>query len=64
VNDYGIAARQCRLYERGIGVRQNHRAAVHWYRLAANQGLVPAQFAAGVMAEQGLNMKCASLAAA
>ncbi len=41
------------MYDKGIGVPQNHKTAVKWYRLAAEQGDARAQYNLGVMYDNG-----------
>jgi len=41
------------MYEKGQGVPQDHKEAVKWYRLAAEQGFASAQFHLGTFYEQG-----------
>ena len=41
------------LYHYGLGVDQNHSGAVKWYRKAAEQGLIEAQFSLGTVYESG-----------
>ena len=41
------------MYEYGIGVPQDYKEAVKWYRLAAEQGDASAQFYLGRMFEEG-----------
>ena len=41
------------MYKIGIGVPQNNTEAVRWFRMAAEQGNVAAQFNLGVMYETG-----------
>ena len=41
------------LYEEGFGVSKDVARAVHWYQLAADQGLAEAQFRLGMMTELG-----------
>ncbi|MEZ9417619.1 tetratricopeptide repeat protein, partial [Vibrio sp. 10N.286.49.E1] len=40
-------------YERGVGVIQDYKEAVSWYRKAAEQGHALAQNNLGVMYEEG-----------
>ena len=35
------------MFEDGLGVKQNYKKAIKWYRLAVKQGHVPAQFHLG-----------------
>ena len=42
-----------RLYDSGHGVAQDYAEAARWYRKAADQGDVAAQFNVGVMYERG-----------
>jgi len=44
------------IYEEGRGVRQDHAAAVKWYRKAAEQGLAKAQFKLGLRYSIGLGV--------
>jgi TPR repeat protein len=46
---YNLAVR----FERGIGVRQNYREAVRWYRLSAMQAYPEAQYKLCEFSEQG-----------
>ena len=41
------------LYADGVGVAQNYREALHWYRLAAGQGEAAAQYALGLLCDTG-----------
>ena len=41
------------MYDGGIGVPQDYKEALRWYRLAAEQGNAVAQFIAGVMYHEG-----------
>ncbi len=44
------------MYFRGEGVSQNYIGAVSWYRRAAEQGYVEAQFSLGVMYGMGFGV--------
>jgi TPR repeat protein len=46
-----------RMYEKGLGVKQDYTEAVNWYRKAADQGDVDGQFILGALYEQGLGVK-------
>jgi uncharacterized protein len=55
-NESGTAADKYNLavrFERGIGVRQNYREAVRWYRLSAMQAYPEAQYKLCEFSEQG-----------
>ena len=41
------------MYETGLGVSENDKKAVKWYRLAAEQGHAAAQYSLGVMYQTG-----------
>ena len=41
------------MYDKGLGVPQNDKTAVKWYRLAAEQGHATAQYNLGVMYDKG-----------
>ena len=41
------------MYDKGLGVLQDHGKAVKWYRKAAEQGSVPAQLSLGICYSQG-----------
>ena len=45
------------MYQTGEGVRQDYSEAVRWYRKAAEQGIVEAQFNLGVMYYNGYGVK-------
>ena len=45
------------MYAKGRGVRQDDAEAVRWYRQAAAQGLVQAQYNLGVMYETGRGVR-------
>ena len=54
--EQGNAAAQFNLgvmYDKGIGVPQNHKTAVKWYTLAAKQGNAHAQTNLGLMYDEG-----------
>ena len=42
------------MYEFGLGLPQNNKIAVKWYRLAAEQGNADAQHELGVMYQNGM----------
>ena len=44
------------MYQYGKGIPQDHKTAVKWYRLAAEQGHARAQFYLGVMYDNGLGV--------
>ena len=51
---------QCNLggmYDKGIGVKQDYKEAVAWYRKAAEQGHAKAQFNLGTMYDKGQGVK-------
>ena len=37
------------MYDKGLGVLQDYKTAVKWYRLSAEQGYAPAQYNLGLM---------------
>ena len=41
------------MYEDGLGVSQDHKAAIKWFSLAANQGHAGAQYQLGMIYELG-----------
>ena len=41
------------MYLKGLGARQNYTEAIRWYRKAAEQGVVKAQYNVGVAYEMG-----------
>jgi len=41
------------MYAQGLGVTQDYNAAFKWFKLAAEQGYVYAQYNLGIMYEQG-----------
>ena len=41
------------MYDKGMGVTQNKKAAVKWYKRAAEQGVAVAQFNLGMMHKRG-----------
>ena len=43
--------------EEGRGLAQDHKEAVSWYRLAAEQAYAPAQFNLGVMYHDGRGVR-------
>ena len=52
----GVAQAQYNLgvmYEKGKGVKQNHRKAKKWFSLAADQGLIQAQTTLASMYHEG-----------
>lgn len=58
--EQGLAIAQNNLgcfYEKGIGVTQDDRIAVHWYTKAAEQDLPVAQYNLGRMFEKGLGIE-------
>ena len=44
------------MYANGLGVTQDYKEAVKWYRLAAEQGDTSAQFNLGLMYAKGQSM--------
>jgi len=44
------------IYEKGLGVAPNHKAAADWYRRAAEQDYAPAQINLGELYERGLGV--------
>ena len=44
------------MYEKGLGVSQNYKVAVKWFKLAANQGYADAQSNLGGMYYSGLGV--------
>ena len=44
------------MYEEGLGVLQNYKEALKWYRLAAEKGNNLAQYNLGHMYEEGLGV--------
>jgi len=44
-------------FAEGRGVPANNEAAAHWFEIAANKGVVPAQFRLGTCYEKGLGVK-------
>ena len=44
------------MYNRGVGVIQDHKEAVKWYNKAAEQGYVDAQYNLGVMYNKGIGV--------
>ena len=45
------------MYRKGIGVLQEHKVAVKWWKLAAEQGHARAQYNLGVMYGNGIGVK-------
>ena len=41
------------MYDKGLGVEQNYREAIKWYRQAAAQGNATAQYNLGLMYDKG-----------
>jgi len=44
------------MYDKGLGVPQDYKTAVKWYRFAAKQGDANAQFNLGVMYGMGMGV--------
>ena len=41
------------MYDFGLGVKENDKEAVKWYRMAAEQGNAKSQYSLGIAYEQG-----------